>query len=169
MAYSSNTIHRAERILGYSISKTAGERTYMVIDGTVYADLFDNSTAPVIDGYTGTQVLSFNGHRGTTYYNQIEVDGCQKYVKITATWGSTTFDTEIKDLLDWLEDNPATDLLDNSYVRSKKIEDFTITKTTEEEAQQNQYGALQSGWSWYIRTPLIIGVSKEHSYNERYF
>lgn len=164
-----NTVRRAEQILGYGITKTAGDRTYTVVDGIVYADLFTGD--PTVD-FSGDIVKSFNGVRnGVTYFNQIELKGkcLPKEVTIDALWGSTEFDTDIDPLTDWIAQDDVTDTLDESGVSSKKIEDFSVTYRNSEEAGQAKGNALADGWSWYIRTPLIVGVSREQKDGGRYF
>ena len=167
MAYSKNTIRRAEQILGYGITDTAGTRTFTVIDGIIYTDLFEG--VPTIDGLDDYRV-TFNGHANADYLNQIHVycrDGQE--VEVTADWGSTTFETEIKDLLDWLESNGGMGSVETANVQSKKIEDFTVSYKSTEEAQDSQDAALLNVWSYYIRRPLIIGISSEKLDAARYF
>jgi hypothetical protein len=169
MAYSDNTLHRAEAILGYGIgSATAGVRTYRVVDGIIYTDLFTDK--PVIDGYTGTLTTRFNGSQRTPYFNEIVLnDKCQPEVSITAAWGNDTFTTEVDDLLKWLEDNPFADIADNSSVQSKKIEDSSTTFKDSDEAGSSFYDAVRGVWSFYIRNPIIISVTPEQRHDYGYF
>lgn len=165
MSYSNTTIRKAESILGYGISSVAGARTFPVIDGTVYADLF-----------TGTPTVSanvlkktFNGRQGTEYYNQLEVDENLKEVTITANWGSADFLAEIDELLQHLDGATFTDDVDAAGVTSKKIEDFNVSFGTNAEINADIQSAIDNMFGWYIRNPLIIGVSKEHYGDFRYF
>lgn len=155
MAYSINTIRRAEQILGYGIGTGTGAREYPVIDGVIYTDLFEgdlNLELPF------EYKLAFNGKVGhTAYHNEIIVKSkCKSAVEVDADWGSAAFNTEIKSLLDWLEDNPVTDSLDNSGTKSIRIKDTAETFNTGEEQNQTVNDLLNGGYGYYIRKPLII-------------
>lgn len=166
--YSNNVIRRAEQILGYGITTTAGERTYPIIDGVIYTDLFEGN-AP--DGYT----KALNGRvNGISYYNELIVNNyhrstCPKTASLTLTWGSTAFMTDIDELLQWLEDNPAVDSLDNAGVKSKKIEDFSVSYGSDEDKQNDIASVLKSTYGFYIRKPLIISIAPEQRDASRYF
>lgn len=164
-----NVIRRAEKILGYGITDVSGEREYPVIDGVVYADLFTGT--PTIDGYTGNTKLTFNGSQATPYKNQIALDPkrCKQTVKITATWGSQVFLSEIDELLQWLEENNFTDAADEAGIRSKKIEDFSVTYRDAEEVQSSTYDTIRAAWSFYIRSVILISVTPEQKHDYRYF
>ena len=159
MAYSNATIRRAEQILGYGIKAGTGEREYPVIDGVVYTDLFEGSVT--VEGLTSVST-GFNGKKyGTNYKNELYVDGkCHKTVKVTATWGSTAFETELKDLLDWIEDNPAVDSLDSAGAKSLRIKDYAETFGTASEQTQDLTDLIDRGWGFYVRKPLIISVGE---------
>ena len=167
MSYSPNTIRRAEQILGYGIGTGTGVREYPVIDGVIYTDLFEGDLNVELPF---EYKLAFNGKVGhTSYYNEIIVKSrCQKSVEVDAVWGSCEFDKEIKELLDWLEDNHVTDSLDNAGTKSIRIKDTAETFSTGEEQSQTIYDLLSSGYGYYIRKPLIIsfGENKDAS---RYF
>lgn len=158
MAYSNATIRRAEQILGYGIKAGTGEREYPVIDGVVYTDLFSGTAT--VDGVTFTP--AFNGKKyGTTYYNELHVNSnCNRTVKVTAAWGSTTFETELKDLLDWIEENPAVDSLDSAGAKSLRIKDYAETFGTASEQTQDLTDVIDRGWGFYVRKPLIISVGE---------
>lgn len=168
MPYTANTLRRAESILGYSLSSQAGAREYSVIDGVLYTDVFEGT--PTIGGYTGTIKTRFNGSQTTAYKNEIILDKCKdgKYT-VTATWGSAALEAELKDLLDWIEANDFTEDLGNSGAKSLKIEDFSITKENADEAALSYWRSISSGWSFYIRTPILLSVSPEQRYDHRYF
>ena len=169
MAYTQNTLRRAESILGYGIQAGTGLRTYPVIDGTVYTDLFTGT--PVITGYTGTIKTRFNGSQTSTYKNEIILDKnfCNSEVVVDAVWGNTSFLTEIDELLQWLEDNQFTDTANISNIKSTEIEDFRETYNTAEDTSSNFYDALRSAWQFYIRNVLLISVSREQKDASRYF
>lgn len=155
MSYSTNTIRRAEQILGYGIGDFQGVREYPVIDGVIYTDLFEGDLNVELPF---EYKLAFNGKVGhTSYYNEIIVkSNCQSTVEVDAVWGSCEFNKEIEALLDWLEANPVTDSLDNAGTKSIRIKDTAETFNTGEEQNQTIYDLLNSGYGYYIRKPLII-------------
>lgn len=155
MSHSTNTIRRAEQILGYGIGDFQGVREYPVIDGVIYTDLFEGDLNVELPF---EYKLAFNGKVGhTSYYNEIIVKGkCQSTVEVDAVWGSCEFDKEIKALLDWLETNSVTDSLDNAGTKSIRIKDTAETFSTGEEQTQTVNDLLNSGYGYYIRKPLII-------------
>ena len=159
MAYSPSTIRRAEQILGYGIGTGTGAREYPVIDGVVYTDLFEG--AATVEGLTDV-ATGFNGKKyGTTYKNELYITSkCPKTVKVTATWGSNAFNTELEGFLDWLEANPVTDSLDNAGTKSIRIKDTAETFSTGEEQTQTVNDLLNSGYGYYIRKPLIISFGE---------
>ena len=167
MAYSTNTIRRAEQILGYGIGTGTGVREYPVIDGVIYTDLFEGDLNVELPF---EYRLAFNGKVGhTSYYNEIIVNSkCQKSVKVDAVWGSTSFNNEIKSLLDWLEANPITDSLDNAGTKSIRIKDTAETFSTGEEQIQTLNNLINNSYGYYIRKPLIISFG-EHKDAARYF
>lgn len=158
MAYSNATIRRAEQILGYGIKSGTGEREYPVIDGVVYTDVFEGTAT--VDGVTFTP--AFNGKRyGVEYYNELHVSGnCKRTVKVTAAWGSTKLMTELEDLLDWIEANPAVDGFDSAGSKSLRIKDYAETFGTAEEQTADLYEIIDRGWGYYVRKPLIISVGE---------
>lgn len=175
MSYLASTTRRAERILGYGINTTSGTRKYTIISdkvfSVVYADLFGSITSITDEnGNTVTDYqLAFNGkNNGLAYYNEIWLPGyvCGS-VTIDASWGSSSFDTEITSLLTWLEANQPN--LSDSGISSKKIEDFSISLRTASEQKDDLKVLLDDGYGYYIRKPLIIDVSREERHNERYF
>lgn len=173
MAYSTNTIRRAEGILGYGISPTAGARKYTLVDGIIYTDLFEG--VPLINGVTAFET-AFNGKiNALGYYNQIilplrsSLARRPVQVEVDALWGSCEFNKEIKSLLDWLEANPVTNAMNNAGVRSKQVEDFRLTTGTAEERQQDLNAILKEGYGYYISRPLIVGVGSEQGDGSRYF
>lgn len=171
MQYTPNTIRRAESILRYGIKPSTEERTYTVIDNVVYTDVFDDSEI-TIQGYTGSFRLAFNGvFNGIEYYNEIHLlSKClPRAVKIETAWGSKCLIKELEELLDWLKDNTFEDNIDNAGAKSLKIEDFSITGGTPEETQKAQYNALMANYSFYIRNPILIGVSPEWKDDYRHF
>ena len=157
MSYSTNTIRRAEQILGYGIGDFQGAREYPVIDGVIYTDLFEGDVELPFE-----YRLAFNGKVGhTSYYNEIVVKSkCKSTVEVDAVWGSCEFNKEIEPLLDWLEANPVTDSLDNAGTKSIRIKDTAETFSTGEEQTQTLNDLLNSGYGYYIRKPLIISFGE---------
>lgn len=172
MTYSKSIIRRAEQILGYGITDVAGVREYPVVDGVIYTDLFDGDVDVEIPNYTGSFKKAFNGkYNGLEYYNEIHLTGKCKTdtVELELNWGSKCFIKEIEDLLTWLQDNSAADILDNANVESKKNEDFNVRFKNSEESQASISDAINAGWGYYIRRPLIISVASEQRNDGRYF
>ena len=167
MSYSTNTIRRAEQILGYGIGTGTGVREYPVIDGVIYTDLFEGDLETELPF---EYKLAFNGKVGhTAYYNEIIVKSkCKSTVEVDAVWGSCEFDKEIKELLDWLEANPVTDSLDNAGTKSIRIKDAAETFSTGEEQTQAVNDLLNNSYGYYIRKPLIISFG-ENKDAARYF
>lgn len=165
----SNTIRRAEQILGYGITKTSGKRYFTVVDGVIYTDLY---TGEVTLPFTDKFKKAFNGRvNGMTYFNEIRLDtNCYdgKDVELELAWGSTDFDDDIQGLTDWIEDT-GDESLDNVGVKSKKIEDFNVSYSDAEETEDSKQSALIDTYGFYIRRPLIIGISSEQKHNERHF
>ena len=167
MAYSTNTIRRAEQILGYGIGTGTGVREYPVIDGVIYTDLFEGDLNVELPF---EYRLAFNGKVGhTSYYNEIIVKSkCKNTVEVDAVWGSCDFDKEIKSLLDWLEANPITDSLDNAGTKSIRIKDTAETFSTGEEQIQTLNNLINNSYGYYIRKPLIVSFG-ENKDAARYF
>jgi len=169
MSYTLRTIRRAAQILGYNFCDTIDARDYSVVDGTIYTGVFTGDVT--IANYTGTITKAFNGKTsGTDYYNEIILDCSSRYldtVSLDLSWGSDDFVCEIKDLLDYL----STDTFDVDYagVSSKKIEDFTISLKDSEATTDDKSRIINENFSFYIRRPLIVSVSKENRHDERYF
>lgn len=170
MSYSNSTIKRAEQILGYGLSDDAGKRYFTVIGNKIYTDVY-TSTATV-PNYSGTVREAFNGDRNSDYYNEIILDDdCLdgQEVELNLTWGSSTLKSELDSLLAWIDDDDPTDALDNSDIKSKKIEDFSVSLTDSDESIKRKDNALLSGYSYYIRRPFILNISAEHTDDYRYF
>lgn len=160
MAHTAITIRRAEQILGYGFETGTGTRTYQVIDGVIYTDLFTGD--PVLP-FTYTK--AFNGITGrTTYFNEIiPTSTCEKTVDVTASWGSNEFTAEIDPFLVLLDDNPPTDSLSNAGTKSIKTEDYSETFATGKEQIDNLNVILHEGYGWYIRRPLIVSFGNNQS------
>lgn len=153
----------------YGINKVSGERTYPIVDGVAYVDLFQYD---ILTDYTGEIKKAFNGQfNGMEYFNELHFVGkCRpKYITLEASWGSKCFMQEIKQLLDWLEENTFEDSMDNAAVKSLKIEDFSITQGTVEETEKSKLDSLMGSFSFYIRNPIILGVSPEWKDDYRHF
>lgn len=121
--------------LNLDVSNTPSARVYDVRDGfsTVFTDLFEDVTSVTVDGKTVDYTPKFWDNRNTETYNSIVLSDCQnvKEVTITAKW-------VIPDDLQALIDNLDTTIgkIKNSRVKSKKIEDFSVTYNDNTEIEQ---------------------------------
>lgn len=169
MNYTPRTIRRAAQILGYNIDDGVGTRDFSVIDGTIYTDLFTGDVT--IANYAGTITKAFNGKTsGTDYYNEIILDCSSRHldtVSLDLAWGSDDLICEIKDLLDYLQAD--TFDIDDAGISSKKIEDFSISLKDSEATTDDKSRIINENFSFYIRLPLIVSVSRENRHDERYF
>lgn len=169
MSYSARTFRRASQILGYNFTDCSGTRDFTVVDGTIYCDVFTGDVT--IPNYTGTITKAFNGKTsGTDYYNELILDCSSKYldtVSLDLYWGSDCFCSEIKDLLDYLQAD--TFDVDDAGISSKKIEDFSVSLRTSDETSNDKSRIINENFSFYIRRPLIVSVSKENKNDYRYF
>lgn len=158
--YNQSTIRRAEQILGYGIATGTGVREYPVIDGVVYTDVFEG--AATVEGLTDV-ATGFNGKKnGTVYKNELYITSkCPKTVKVTAAWGSTALQTELKDLLDWIKDDSVVDSLDTTATKSLRIKDYSETFATASEVSENVNAIVMRGWGFYVRRPLIISFGEQ--------
>lgn len=170
MNHSTNTIRRAEQILGYGITEVPGPREYIVVDNVIYTDIFEGDIT--IPGITSFKT-AFNGRvNGMSYFNEIILPPSHrrhKSVEIDAPWGSKQFNEDIEGLLAWLDENKPSDYLEDAGVSSKKIEDFNISFRDASEKQSDINTILHDGYGFYVRRPLIISVASEQKHNERYF
>lgn len=126
---------RFEDLLCMDTSSEEENRTFQSRIGyrTVYVDPFTTITSVTVDGnvidedrYTIKQNDKFNG----TWYNVIEFDAkCTgKNVVVNAEWGfGETLPVDLQLLLAKLFAQGSTEQTSDSLVKSKKIEDFTVT------------------------------------------
>lgn len=165
-----NSKRRLEQILGYGFSNNGEPREYTVVDGVIYVDVFDGDvTLP----FNAKHRKAFNGRKnGMDYWNEIHLDTNKhngKTVELNLAWGSCEFDSDVQSLLDWLEENPASDSLDDTGISSKKIEDFSVSFRDSSEKQADFNTTLENGYGFYIRRPLLVSVSSEQKDASRYF
>lgn len=110
------------------------ERTFGTRDGyrTVWVDPFSSLTSVTIDGkevdvndYTKKQNDSFNG----SWFNIIEFSRrrCGEKIVVNAVWGFATVPADLEMLLAQLFNQISVDQKSDGQVKSKKIEDFTVT------------------------------------------
>lgn len=110
------------------------ERTFGTRDGyrTVWVDPFSSLTSVKIDGevvdvnaYTKKQNDNFNG----SWFNIIEFSRRRSGENITveATWGFATVPADLEMLLAQLFNQVSVDQKTDGQVKSKKIEDFSVT------------------------------------------
>lgn len=128
-----------EELLCCEIAKTAedaepSERTFGTRDGyrTVWVDPFSSLTSVKINGdvvdtnaYTKKQNDSFNG----SWFNIIEFSR-RRYgenITVEAVWGFATLPADLEMLLAQLFNQVSVDQKTDGQVKSKKIEDFSVT------------------------------------------
>lgn len=125
---------RLEELLCMDLSSDAGERTYetRVNYRTVYVDPFTSVDSITIDGdevdaddYTTKQ----NDKLNAFWYNIIEFDTARSGEKIVvdADWGFNECPSDLQLLLAKLFDQGTVEQTQDNLVKSKKIEDFTVT------------------------------------------
>lgn len=154
------TRRRLESIVGYGLSDTSGTREFPVIDGVIYTDLFTDT--PTVEGFEVTGVR-FNGEQGSEYNNEIRVTE-QKYldetlVTVTASWGSEDFEVDAQGLIDYIDSNGSGE----AGVRSKKIEDFSVTVASGQETINDFWSYVNLNWGFLIRRAMIIDVAPERT------
>lgn len=163
-----NTQRRIELILGYGIDSGTDTRRYMAIDDVLYTDVFTGT--PTIEGYTGTIITRFNGRHNSDYSNEIVLEDCTEgEYNVTASWGSDKLVAELDELVQIVESDSLSTASTNAGVKSKKIEDFNVSYGTREETQADLNTAYADVFSYYIRSIMLISVSKEQRHDERYF
>lgn len=123
---------RLEELLCMNLCDDASERTYATRLGyrTVYVDPFTDINSVTIDGdetteYTTKQNDKFNG----SWYNIIEFDRKQtgENIVVDAAWGFSSVPVDLQLLLAKLFDQGSVEQSSDSTVKSKKIEDFSVT------------------------------------------
>lgn len=123
---------RLEELLCMNVCADACERTYESRLGyrTVYVDPFTSINSVTIDGnatddYTIKQFDKFNG----SWYNLIEFDRKRDIDRIVvdAEWGFDKLPLDLQLLLAQLFNQGSVEQTNDSSVKSKKIEDFTVT------------------------------------------
>lgn len=123
--------------LNLEVSKTPVARVYDVRDGfsTVFTDLFQDVTS-VTDGTNPVSYTAmFWGNRNTKLKNSIVLDDCQyvKEVTVTATW---KIPDDLQAVIDNLDALLTATSGKTSRVKSKKVEDFSITMNDNTEIEQ---------------------------------
>jgi len=127
-------VQRLQELLCVDLCRKDGERTYESRSGyrTVYVDPFTELNSVTIDGdevdegdYTIKQNDSLNG----SWYNAIEFDTRRSGQKIVvdADWGFNPLPTDLQLLLAQLFNQGSVEQTADNTVKSKKIEDFTVT------------------------------------------
>lgn len=125
-------MQRLEELLCIDLCGSAGERTYQTRTGyrTLYVDPFTDITSVSIDGNTTDEYIvkqndKFNG----SWYNIIEFDRRQlsDRVVVDADWGFGSTPLDLQLLLAQLFSQGSIEQTSDNNVKSKKIEDFTVT------------------------------------------
>lgn len=127
-------IERLEELLCMRLCGDDSERTYAPRNGyrTLYVDPFTDINSVTIDGtevdeddYTIKQNDRYSG----SWYNSIEFDEklhCKKVV-VDADWGFDCLPVDLQLLLAKLFAQGSIEQTSDNQVKSKKIEDFTVT------------------------------------------
>lgn len=124
--------NRLEELLCMDLCGDDGERTYEARYGyrTVYVDPFTDIDSVTIDGeaqdaFTIKQNDRFSG----SWFNVIEFDTVRAGEKIVvaADWGFDSVPVDLQLLLARLFDQGSVEQTSDSQVKSKKIEDFSVT------------------------------------------
>lgn len=157
------TQRRLESVVGYGLSDTSGVRQFPVIDGVIYTDLFSgDATTVTVDGFEVTGVR-FNGIQGSEYNNEIRVkeQKCkdETLVDVDASWGDIEFEADAEGLIDYIGANGTG----SAGIRSKKIEDFSVTVASGEETINDFWSFVNLNWGFLIRRPFIIDVAPERT------
>lgn len=125
---------RLQDLLCMQVCNDEGERTYESRYGyrAVYTDPFTSINSVTVDGtevaedkYTVMQ----NGHSNGSWYNVIQFDDKQtgKNIVVDADWGFGTVPSDLQLLLAKLFAQNSVEQTADNTVKSKKIEDFTVT------------------------------------------
>lgn len=123
---------RLELLLCMKLCGESGERTYQSWNGyrTLYVDVFRDITSVTVAGAARTDFIKrqnelFNGN----WYNIIEFDErlCGERVVVNATWGFEGLPVDLEQLLANMFDQCSIDRRTDNRVKSKKIEDFSVT------------------------------------------
>jgi hypothetical protein len=125
---------KLEELLCMNLCKKTEERTFITRYGYrgVYTDPFRNINSITLDGnavseddYTVMQNDKYNG----SWYNLILFDTAQRANKVVvdASWGFNSTPADLQLLLARLFAQNTTDQTTDNQVKSKKIEDFTVT------------------------------------------
>lgn len=125
---------RLEELLCVTLCRDDSERTFGTRSGyrTVYVDPFSSVDSVTIDGdevdaddYTVKQNDKFNG----SWYNIIEFDTKRsgENIVVDADWGFTTCPVDLELVLAKLFAQGSVEQTSDNQVKSKKIEDFTVT------------------------------------------
>jgi len=121
----------------YLKAENATTREYSVRDGfsTVFTDIFQEPTEVAVDGNILTEdeyKAMFWDNRNASVYNSVVINHLRGHkVTITANW---IIPTELSDLITKL--NAVIASSKHSLVKSKKVEDFSVTYNDNTDVQQ---------------------------------
>lgn len=125
---------RLEELLCMSLCGDDSDRTYAARNGyrTLFTDPFTDVTSVTIDGTevdAGDYLVKQNDRYSGGWYNSIEFDTpmhCKKIV-VEADWGFDCLPVDLQLLLAKLFAQGSVEQRSDNQVKSKKIEDFTVT------------------------------------------
>lgn len=127
-------VQRLEELLCASICKESGERTYGTRSGyrTVYIDIFQNINTVTIDGEEVSEddyTIMQNARHDGSWYNIIQFDRKRggEDIAVDAEWGFKTLPADLQLFLAKLFAQGTLEQTSDNQVKSKKIEDFTVT------------------------------------------
>lgn len=127
-------VQRLEELLCMDLSSDAGARTYETRKNyrTVYVDPFTEVTSITLDGDevdADDYTIKQNDKLNASWYNIIEFDRARSGGKIVvdADWGFGKCPSDLQLLLARLFAQYSLEQTQESNVKSKKIEDFTVT------------------------------------------
>lgn len=125
---------RLEELLCMDICGEAGERTYDSRYGyrTVFTDPFTSINSITIDDEVVSEddfVVKLNERYSGNWFNSIEFDTKRRGQKIVidAEWGFNKLPEDLQLLLAQLFAQGSTEQVSDAQVKSKKIEDFSVT------------------------------------------
>ena len=123
---------RLEQLVCFRLCDNGGTRTYMSRYGysSLYIDPFSSVISVTVDGVANTDyIIKQNDNYNGDWYNIIEfTDRLHgETVVVEAVWGFDTIPYDLQLLIAKLFNQIAVEQTSDSQVKSKKIEDFSVT------------------------------------------
>ena len=156
------TIANLENLLGWSLLGEAGERVYKSRRRyhTLWTDPFTEINSVTVDGTAETDYTPiFNDSYNSPFYNGLEfdypLDGSK--VVIDATWGFTGIPADLGQLIVALWSMAQRLPTEQGNVRSKSIEDFSVTYT-----EDGEYNSIITTYSGVIAKYALDSSQIQH-------